>query len=172
MRILNNIKTLREITHHLYPEFIHKLGLTVALNELYSQVQKQSTFALHTHIDQHLSIFDRELEINLYRIIQELLNNAIKHSQADHVNLILIEEGKQYVLIYDDDGVGINKDEICHQNNFSIMGLPGLRGRVAITSGRITIDSLKNNADKKGLHIEIVWPLRTAPERTVHFKES
>lgn len=159
MRILNNVKTLREIIHNLHPAFIHKLGLTVALNELYNQVQNQSTFDLDTHIDQHLAIFDRELEINMYRIIQELLNNATKHSQAEHVSLLLSEESTQYVLIYDDDGVGMDKDVIKRQNNLSTMGLPGLKGRVAITGGRITADSLNNDADKKGLHIEIVWPI-------------
>lgn len=157
--ILNNIKTLREIIHHLHPEFIHKMGLPLALNQLCLQVQKQSSFALHMHIDQHFTIFDRELEINMYRIVQELLNNAIKHSQAEHVSLILAEESTRYILLYDDDGIGIDKDVLKRQHHFSTMGWPGLNGRVAITGGQLNIDSLKTGNGRKGLHLEIVWPI-------------
>lgn len=156
-RILENVAMTRQVIHSLHPEFIYHTGLSTALNDLCDQIRKRAAFSLYVVIDFHHPIFDRDLEINMYRIVQELLNNAIKHAQAEHVTLIFSEEKDYYKLIYDDDGIGIDKNKLTR--SFSTMGLPGLIERVQSTEGKIAMDTVVDNCQKKGLHVEITWPI-------------
>ncbi|WP_229727439.1 ATP-binding protein [Sporolactobacillus putidus] len=157
-RILNNVDTLRQVIHELRPEFIHQMGLGESLKELLHQVKQRASFSLHAYIDQDLRVYDSDLELNLYRVVQELMNNAMKHSQANQVTLIVSQKSDHYLLLYDDDGIGLKKNPI--SPSFGTMGLSGLIGRVESTGGTITMDTINEDHFKKGLHIEIIWPIR------------
>jgi two-component system sensor histidine kinase ComP len=155
-RILDNVDTLRQVIRDLHPRFIHLMPLTDALNQLFQRIRQRAYFSLHVSMDENLGLFNPDLQTNMYRVIQELLNNAIKHAQAENVTVTISREDDYILLLYDDDGVGMDTQQI--GSSFSTMGLSGVIGRVKIVGGKLIIDSLKDDTEKKGLHIEIEWP--------------
>jgi two-component system sensor histidine kinase ComP len=155
-RILDNVDTLRHVIRDLHPRFIHLMPLTDVLNQLFQRIRQRAYFSLHVSMDEHLDLFNPDLQTNMYRVIQELLNNAIKHAEAKNVTVTLLREDDYILLLYDDDGVGMDTQQI--GSSFSTMGLSGVIGRVKSVGGKLIIDSLKDDAEKKGLHIEIKWP--------------
>ncbi|WKB35917.1 histidine kinase [Terrilactibacillus sp. S3-3] len=107
-RILDNVHVLRKVINDLRPDFIQRLGLVKSLAILFEQTNLRSNFVLQEQIDEELMIEDKEIEIALYRVIQEMLNNAMKHSGAAHVRLTLTQRDRRCVLDYLDDGTGID----------------------------------------------------------------
>ncbi|MDF2565597.1 MAG: putative signal transduction histidine kinase, partial [Massilibacillus sp.] len=148
---------LRQVIRDLHPRFIHLMPFNDALNQLFQLVRQRAYFSLHVSMDENLRLFNPDLQTNIYRVIQELLNNAIKHAQAANVTVTISREDDYILLLYDDDGVGMDPQQI--DSSFSTMGFSGVIGRVKSVGGKLIIDSLKDDAEKKGLHIEIKWPL-------------
>jgi PAS domain S-box-containing protein len=85
---------------------------------------------------------DRDIEANLYRITQEALNNASKHSQADQVNVLLEKRDGDLILIIEDNGVGFEPVEPTSERKLSeSFGLVSMRERSALVSGTLDIES-------------------------------
>jgi signal transduction histidine kinase len=82
-----------------------------------------------------------EAETNLYRIMQEALNNTMKYAHARHVDVLLERRDNQVVLIVEDDGVGFNPDNEAGGNGDKGMGLIGMRERAALVGGTLQIES-------------------------------
>ncbi|MCO7127702.1 hypothetical protein NIE88_18315 [Sporolactobacillus shoreicorticis] len=150
-QILDSVYVLRQVINDLHPEFIYRTGLRTALVELFNKVNLSANFTLHWAVDEHLDGFQREWEMAVYRVVQELLNNAQKHSRAHLVMLKLRKENDLFTLNYSDDGIGLDVSKI--GNSFGTMGFPGMIGRVEGLGGRITIRSEKG----KGLAITMQW---------------
>lgn len=150
-QILDSIYVLRQVINDLHPEFIYRTGLRTALIELFNKVNLRADFTLRWAVDEHLDGFQREWEMAVYRVVQELLNNARKHSHARLVTLSLKKEGGLFTLNYADDGVGLDVAKI--GKSFGTMGFPGMIGRVEGLGGRINIRSEKG----KGVEIIMQW---------------
>lgn len=155
-RILDSVYVLRQVIHDIHPEFLYKTGLKKSLNELIEKVNLRADFLLDVTIDDTLVIPQKDLEMVVYRVVQELLNNAVKHAKARHVHLVLRQQSSDYVLVYQDDGVGMNVAGV--RRSFGTMGLPGLIGRVEGMGGRMQLRSGKGG----GLYVAIHWPKRTS----------
>ncbi|MBR0583895.1 histidine kinase [Bacillus altitudinis MN12] len=149
------IQTTRETCHELRPQLLYDLGLVKAISKLTSQIQEEAPF----HIRLNTTRFDKELDIdidsqlNIYRIVQELLSNALKHSKASQVLVMLICIKDQVVLHYEDDGVGFDASQL-DQHTMS-MGLSGIRERVKALNGKLQI----HTAPEKGLKVKIEMEL-------------
>ncbi|MES9729853.1 sensor histidine kinase, partial [Bacillus safensis] len=149
------IQTTRETCHELRPQLLYDLGLVKAISKLTSQIQEEAPF----HIRLNTTRFDKELDIdidsqlNIYRIVQELLSNALKHSKATQVLVMLICIKDQVVLHYEDDGVGFDASHL-DQHTMS-MGLSGIRERVKALNGKLQI----HTAPEKGLKVKIEMEL-------------
>jgi two-component system sensor histidine kinase ComP len=150
-QVLDSVYVLRQVINDLHPEFIYRTGLRKALMELFDKVNLRADFTLQATVDEHLEGFQREWEIAVYRVIQELLNNARKHSRARQVQLSLEKENDKFTLAYADNGVGLDVSKI--GKSFGTMGFPGMIGRVEGLGGRINICSEKGN----GVEITIQW---------------
>jgi len=102
-------KEIREISHFIMPISLSKLGLKAGINELISKLNQLNTeigFNLFQQYDE--GKLGKNHQINIYRICQELLNNAIKHSNASQVTLNLIEDDNVLSISMEDDGVGFD----------------------------------------------------------------
>jgi signal transduction histidine kinase len=84
-----------------------------------------------------------EIEINLYRIAQEALNNIAKHAQATNVSVLLEKPDKNIVLIVEDDGVGFDPKK--KANRSKGLGLIGMSERAALVGGTVEIESAKGS---------------------------
>ncbi|MBL3199630.1 histidine kinase, partial [Klebsiella pneumoniae] len=87
--------------------FLYELGLKKALLDLFKQVNLKATFFFYYEIQDNIILPNVEYEQAIYRIIQELLNNALKHSKASKVTIRLYEQNGYLNLTYDDDGIGM-----------------------------------------------------------------
>lgn len=136
------INELRRTAHHLMPEELLKVGLSSALHDFALSLPEAH---FQTIGDIHLS---KELELVLYRCAYELVNNAIRHAQANHIDIQLMQESNQVTLSVSDNGTGTD-------NINEGMGLHNIRERIATYHGTIDIVSTPKN----GTEIIIKLPL-------------
>lgn len=132
----NALEEVREITNNLRPQLLDRLGLTKALNSLIKQFA--DVIEIESEIDVIDDIFDKNGEISIYRIVQESLNNVIKHSNASRVE-VLIERGNAFVLIrIRDDGRGFDTENARPGG----LGLVGIKERAEFLSGDFEVSSI------------------------------
>lgn len=111
---------LRQISHQMMPKALMEQGLVQALEDLVESTFKYSKIKPHF---EHFQLQDRyaeKLEVSLFRIAQELLNNALKHSDATEINLQLMELKKKLILIVEDNGRGLNHKSTQGQGFYNI----------------------------------------------------
>ena len=140
------MKEAREISYNLMPSVLEDFGLAPALQLLSEQ------FSNHTHVKIQFqnhggtNRFDPNLELGLYRIAQESLNNISKHAEATEVNLQIIHHHNGIRLVIEDNGKGMPaQPSPMRATGKGGMGLPGMRERASSIGGELTIDSTPNH---------------------------
>lgn len=129
---------LRRIAHNLMPEVLMKLGLVNAVRDLCNQVQagKLMKISLQAYgMEQRLTM---DTEIMLYRIIQELLNNIIKHANATEALIQFNRLSDRLTITVEDNGKGFNVEENTTNTH---AGIETVKSRVNYLNGRLNIDS-------------------------------
>ncbi|PBB06753.1 ATP-binding protein [Salimicrobium humidisoli] len=153
-QLLDSIHLTRETCSELRPTFLKEIGLIQSLDSLIQQYQLRSNFTVYFCAEDFHSELDQEMILTTYRIVQELLANAVKHSEAKHVHLYLAGNEEDVTLRYEDDGVGMeNKYE---WDAFTHIGLSGIEHRVNGLGGSLRIDT----AEFEGFRMEIGFPLK------------
>ena len=160
---LNEIATLaadtlnqvREISHNLRPLHLDRLGLTQAIYMLLDQVEHNSTIKITSSINEIDNRVPKESEVNIFRIVQECLNNILKHAQAKNVTVTVTLEPEYIQIIIQDDGVGFDFDQKQRLTKNYGMGLSGLSERAKIIGGNLTIESSPGNGTKVLLKIPV-----------------
>ncbi|MCU5554553.1 sensor histidine kinase, partial [Bacillus cereus] len=147
--LLDHIYTIRETCNNLRPPFLYELGLKQALINLFKQINLKATFFFYYDIPERIIAPSVEHEQAIYRIIQELLNNAMKHSKATNVTIRLFEKDENLYLTYVDNGIGIEWDEVNY--SYNTLGLSGIVTRIQSLNGEMTVESKLN----RGLQIII-----------------
>ncbi len=135
---------VREITNDLRPQLIDRLGLTKAINAMLKKVS--DVIEIESEIDSIDNIFNENEEISVYRIVQESLNNVIKHSNATTVSVKIKQTENTVSITIEDNGKGFEVENIS-----SGLGLVGLKERSQLLNGELLIDS----AIGKGTTIEV-----------------
>lgn len=135
--MIASLNDLRGYCENLKPPLLDTLGLNAALEKLIHKVHKRADFVLIYTIDR-LYLEDERLNLMIYRLFQELLNNALKHSHANTVEIHLLETEDGFEIIYADDGVGCKMDEIILADS---MGIRGMQDRVQAFNGQFTINT-------------------------------
>lgn len=127
---------LRRIAHNLMPEVLLKLGLVNAVQDLCNNIE--SSRLLHISLQAYgmESRLNAHTEIMLYRIVQELLNNILKHAQATEVIIQFNRHEEKLNITIEDNGRGFNVDE-----NSAGAGLSTIQSRVNYLNGDLNIDS-------------------------------
>ncbi|MBC2597516.1 sensor histidine kinase [Bacillus velezensis] len=143
----------RETCHELRPQLLYDLGLVKAVSKLAAQQQERAPFHIRLNTGRFTAALDLDTQLNLYRIIQEFLSNAMKHSQANEVLIMLISIQNKVILHYEDDGVGCNQEKGGGQS--MSMGLSGIKERVRALDGRMKIDTSEGNGFKVDIEMEL-----------------
>ena len=151
------IEEVREISYNLRPYQLDRLGLTKALQNLVNRVAASAAIPFHTEIDAVDKLFPPEGEINLFRIVQESLNNIVKHSDAATARVTIHHREGILRLLIEDDGRGFDYAALIadtqHQHGF---GLNGLAERVRILNGRLHYESTPSHGTR--LTVEVPVP--------------
>ena len=149
------IVSLKEISNNLSPHLLKNYGLTKAIETIANQLLQNATieFKMSSNIDEKR--FSYNLEISLYRIISELLNNSIKHANPTVIDLEILEENQLLRLKYKDDGRGFDYENHLQENELKGMGLGNIRSRIKSLNGQFYLDT----SPGKGLSIYIHIPV-------------
>ncbi len=134
------------LSWELRPTELGQLGLENALGTFVREWSKQHGIPaeFHASVPSDNGAFRRYkdvVETNLYRIMQEALNNVFKHARATQVNVLLQHQGGQLTLIIEDDGAGFDPDAVGNGQGPKGLGLIGMRERAAILKGTLTIEA-------------------------------
>ncbi|HRH44555.1 MAG TPA: triple tyrosine motif-containing protein, partial [Pyrinomonadaceae bacterium] len=137
------LEQVREIAYYLRPSQLERLGLTSALEEMIERVSDSSNIKFKVDLGQLDGVFSKQNEINFYRIIQESLNNIIKHSDAKSAEIRIKNEENSVELLIKDDGKGFEIDENTEKKNKGF-GLKGMSERARLLGGTYSIKSTAN----------------------------
>ncbi len=137
---VSSIQDVRHISRNLHPYQLEKLGLTSSLTSLIRRVESTTEIMFDTDIENIDGKFIREKEIHIYRIMQELLNNIIKHSKADKVKIAVNQENDNISIIVSDNGCGFETEGEGLPGNIGI-GLTGILERLSLLNGSLKINS-------------------------------
>jgi len=151
--VLNTISEIRAISHDLMPSIIINHGLEKALNDLIERTTETNNIMVNYQSDGLSKSLDQMYALNIYRILQELIQNTIKHAEADSIS-IQIQKIEEFIqIIYQDNGIGFNTK--LHLDNSEGMGIQNIKARIDSMNGDITIESSKG----KGVIIMASLPI-------------
>ena len=150
------IEECREIAYNLRPYQISRFGLSKTLHAIFMRIDEVTAIQATTEIDPIDDLLTEEDQINVYRIVQECVNNIIKHSRAARASLRVKRENEGVALKIDDDGCGFVQQQPRANDGSrpSGFGLIGIAERVRLLRGSLEI---KSGADK-GTQISIKIP--------------
>jgi PAS domain S-box-containing protein len=132
------IKETRTISFQLMPTILEDFGLKTVLKELCKKISSP-LLSINCKVDGLESRLDTSLEIALYRIIQELLNNIIKHAQASEANIFLSKSGTFIHVTVTDNGIGFQYDNILLTDKGT--GLRSIKNRIKLLAGALYVKS-------------------------------
>lgn len=146
-----SISELRRVAHNMMPETLNNYGIKTALGDFIQKLNtgkepKMQFLAFGDDVR-----YSSQLELTVFRIAQELVNNALKHAEAKNINLQLISEPNRVCIQVIDDGKGFDIQTISGKGK----GIENLRDRVISYHGRFEIDSNEGN----GTEILVEFPV-------------
>jgi signal transduction histidine kinase len=145
---------LRNLSHRLSPRLLDEFGLFSALNSLTVRLNKSSKTNIEFYSNLNSGTrFANDLELNLFRCGQELINNSVKYARANNILVQLILHRNSIVLMVEDDGIGF---EIVEANqDFLGIGLTNVETRVRALGGEFVLDSVKNRGTTASIEVPI-----------------
>jgi ligand-binding sensor domain-containing protein/signal transduction histidine kinase len=152
------IDEAKEIAYNLRPFQLDRLGLTKAIETMLGKVSGSHGLRLSARLDSIDNLLPKEAEINLYRIVQEGVNNIVKHAEASEAQVEIKRDARRVEITIQDDGRGfapeaISVGEESHRGGF---GLVGIRERARI----LDADLIVNSAPGRGTIITIKIDLK------------
>jgi len=135
------ISELRSIARSLHPMQLEKLGLSKAAEHLLDQIDRETEIFVSTEIEELKGVLKKEQELQLYRILQESINNVLKHSEASALRVLFKRIEKGVELKIEDNGKGFDFSE--KLNDFQSLGLKTLKERIAAIHGNMKVNSEK-----------------------------
>jgi len=138
----DSLKELERLISDLRPSHLDDLGLSAALRWYAGRVQEHASISIRVDITGEETDLDDAVKITIFRIIQESLNNVIKHAQASHVNIRLCFEERNVRIDVWDNGVGFDLDQAQQKSTSRpTLGLAGMEERAALLGGNVSIQS-------------------------------
>ncbi|MCG6190465.1 sensor histidine kinase [Maribellus maritimus] len=147
------IITLKEISNHLSPHLLKNYGLTKALNTFASQLLINSDIQLNLSDNFGSKRYSYDLEINVFRVVSELLNNSVRHGSPSKIKINIKESGDYLRIEYEDNGSGFNFKDSTNEIHLSGMGLENIRSRIKSLNGFYYMESEPGEGVK--VHIQI-----------------
>ena len=131
-------KTTRKILTELRPELLDTLGIIEAIKSHAIEFQQDSNIKCYVFIPIKKLEIAPEQSLALYRIYQEAMTNILKHSSAEKVNISLTRKSNLVTLEIEDNGIGIEEDDLHKSGSFGIMGI---NERIELLQGKLTLKS-------------------------------
>ena len=147
----DSIIEIRNVAHNLMPKNLSSNGLINTLSGYFDDMQQlYGKKILFNHDVQ--SIFEPELQMNIYRIISELVMNAAKHSDAEIITVCLYSESKLLSIFIQDNGQGF---DLKHNENKKSLGIQSAESRVHFLKGNLSLQSEVGKGTKVNIEIPL-----------------
>lgn len=152
----DTIQTSRRISHDLLPPTLDKFGLAVAIEELSEVVEQANDMQLQLELEgERPQGIDKIVEINLFRVLQELISNTLKYAKATEVRIKLWQNEEKVILNYADNGLGFDPDKKEHQKG---LGMKNIESRLQMIGAELDLKS----SPGKGVQVQIESKLNPA----------
>ncbi|WP_051293013.1 sensor histidine kinase [Olivibacter sitiensis] len=133
-----SISEMRRVAHNMMPEALIRLGLEQALQDYCKNIGASGAFVIDTELHGLEQRLDATTEVTIYRIVQELVNNAIKHSGAEQVLVQVVRHDKSLTITVEDNGKGFDTTSWEQKDT---TGLQNIRSRVNYLRGHMDVKS-------------------------------
>lgn len=156
-------RTTKEIRHMLFtlrPLVLESQGLTAALQQLAEKMQETHGQAVSVRVGQDVeSVLDRNQQGTIFYIIEEAVNNARKHAQAELISVQVARQKDIVVIQIADNGVGFEMSAVTsNYDQRGSLGMVNMRERAELLNGQLTVESMPG----RGTVVRVIIPLRTA----------
>ncbi len=146
------LSSMRRISHELMPAQLDSFGLINTLNSVINQVNQSNQLQVE-FFSERVARMDWQIEVGLYRMTMELINNTVKHANASTIAISLVGSASEITMNYQDNGKGYK------YNPATVgLGLKSMQARALALGGTFTIE------EKHGFSAKVVIPLRTSDE--------
>lgn len=143
-------KEVRDLSHSLHSSVLHKFGLPFAIKDI-AEMYSNSQVKIHTELDND-NRYSIAFENKVYNIVQELINNVLKHSEAQNADILLKEDKRTLKIVITDDGKGFDPKKVKNKDGIEINQI---EARVFMLKGIMNIESEIDG----GTRIEINLPI-------------
>ena len=147
------IKKVRQISFELTPVLLNDMGLEVAIKDMLERKLDPHQITFNFSFNINTSRLHCNIEIVIYRIVQELLNNTIKHANATHVNVLLLQKHDELYLSQTDNGKGMDTALLSDPKRG--FGLKSIINRLHLLNGVFEVFSKENNGTKILMNIPL-----------------
>jgi len=139
-QLSKTIQDLRDLAKSLNPDFIAELGLAGAIEQQLQLLQKTGAYKTFISVKGNEYKNQSPQYLVVFRMVQELLNNIVKHANATDIDVALTYDTDKLIIVVKDNGKGFNSAE-AHGG----MGLANMRNRISLINGHITLNSTEKN---------------------------
>ena len=148
-------KEIKNIIYSLHPAFLDAFGLSPAITALIQEAEISSNININLEFDDPLVRFNPKIELHVFRIVQESLNNLIRHAKATNANIsVNVKDNYLYIYIRD-DGSGFKMTPGAGTEKKHSFGLINIRERVKLLGGNFQIESIENKGTELFVEIPI-----------------
>jgi signal transduction histidine kinase len=144
------ITDIRKTAHNLMPETLYRLGLKEALQNFCNNISYSGTLQVSFYTTGDIGRFKPNFELSVYRIVQELVNNIIKHSKANEALVQLSQHETLLTITVEDNGIGFNQQSPQQGN-----GLVSLQSRIRALNGNIAIDAANGHGTTAYIEFDV-----------------
>ena len=161
--LLNDtIKEVRRVTFNLKPTVLGDYGIAAGLKLFIAEISKYSNVHISFHNpEKYNERFSQRIENNVFRIVQEALNNAIKYAEASSIEVHLYHEPDQLIIRVVDDGTGFDPAKLKDVGIESGSGFFNMYERTEYINGKLEIDSSPGKGTTVELQVPIGKPVKT-----------
>lgn len=143
------IRSLREISNNLSPHVLNDFGLARGVQNFIDKSAAMHDAKIRFTTNLRTERYDTDIEVILYRVICELINNSLKHAVCTSINLSLSQNGSELALDYTDDGRGFNPQAMMDCG----MGLSNISSRINSLGGTFGISSAKGKGMRAAIRV-------------------
>ena len=152
------IESVRTISRDLYPAGLKSFGVLGVVNELAERITKSQQLEVQCESQGEVVRMSQKNELMIFRIMQELINNAIKHSRATHLHILFKWQEEKLVINVEDDGIGFTTEQLDPAKRG--IGLYNISNRAVLINANVKFANLENS----GAHIIITVPFSSGTQ--------
>ncbi|WP_298547211.1 sensor histidine kinase [uncultured Aquimarina sp.] len=143
------IQSVRSISQDLRPVVLEKLGFLEAIDSLVQTIKDSGKIKI-SFVNNTTQPIAKTKELNIYRIIQELITNTLKHAEASDIKIEMKNQNDSLIIVYEDNGKGLDQKQLQYRKG---LGLKNIESRLSVLSG--TISFLE---EKSGMKVQLKIP--------------